>query len=157
MTEAQRPPDGGIHDYFLLVGSFIGIISSIYCLYFIVKKLKINHIIKKLLMVACVEQFLGYVIVFCSVVLFIFEIKNKVTCFTAISSFGVTFMGKQLVITMISIIRFLHFFITFSIVALQHIGGNQKYHNHGIYVSTLGSLISVWSLIIMWGGEFNQK
>ena len=23
---------------------------------------------------------------------------------------------------------------TFSIVALQHIGGNQKYHNYGIYV-----------------------
>ena len=107
MTETSPPPNGGIADYFLLFGSFVGTISSICCLYYIEKKLKINHVIKKLLLFAGIQDFLGYGIVFSSMMLIVHKIKNKITCFMSISSFGVTMMGKQLVHTMISIIRFL--------------------------------------------------
>ena len=104
-------PDGGFNDHILLFGAFLGIISSLCCFYFIVKKLKINQIIKKLLIFASIQQAFGYGILFSSVMLAIYQIKNKLTCALATASFGVSGNGTQLVITMISIIRLFIFLL----------------------------------------------
>ena len=77
MVESPTPSDGGLYNYSLLLSATIGIISSACCFYFVLKKLKINHIIKKLLLFASIQQCLGYGILFSSMMLFIFKIKNK--------------------------------------------------------------------------------
>ena len=105
MVESSTPSDGGLYNYSLLLSATIGIISSACCFYFVLKKLKINHIIKKLLLFASIQQCLGYGILFSSMMLFIFKIKNKVTCTLAFVSFGETAIGTQSVITIISLIR----------------------------------------------------
>ena len=46
----------------LIFGAILGIVSSIICFGFIFKKVKINPVIKKLLLVATVQQSLGYAI-----------------------------------------------------------------------------------------------
>ena len=89
----------------LVFGAIIGIVSAIACFRFIFKKLKINYVIKKLLLVATVQQLLGYGIFFCSILAIGFGIQNKVTCFLAFTSFISSTMGSQASISMISVIR----------------------------------------------------
>ena len=92
--------------YYLLFGAALGITSSTGSFYFIIKKLKINDVIKKLLLFASIQQFLGYGIFFGSILSHVYRTKNKLTCFLACTSIGSTTKGTQAVISMISIIRF---------------------------------------------------
>ena len=91
--------------YYLLFGAALGITSSTGSFYFIIKKLKINDVIKKLLLFASIQQFLGYGIFFGSILSHVYRTKNKLTCFLACTSIGSTTKGTQAVISMISIIR----------------------------------------------------
>ena len=54
-------------DIALIFGAIIGIVCAVTCFGFIFKKLKINYVIKKLLLVATVQQSLGYGIFFGSI------------------------------------------------------------------------------------------
>ena len=89
----------------LIFGAILGIVSSIICFGFIFKKVKINPVIKKLLLVATVQQSLGYAISLVSILAFTHGIVNKVTCFLAFMSIVATVLGSQALISMISIIR----------------------------------------------------
>ena len=89
----------------LIFSAIIGIASAITCLGFILKKLKINHVIKKLLLVATVQQSLGYGIFLGSILAIVFGIQNKVTCFFAFTSIVASAIGSQASISMISVIR----------------------------------------------------
>ena len=91
--------------YCLIFGAVLGIISSTGSFYFIVTRLKINDVIKKLLLFASIQQFLGYGIFFGSILSHVYRIKNKLTCCLAFTSIGSTTKGTQAVISMISIIR----------------------------------------------------
>ena len=86
----------------LIFSAIIGIVSAITCFGFILKKLKINHVIKKLLLVATVQQSLGYAKSLVSILAFTHGIINKVTCFLAFMSIVATVFGSQ---ALISIIR----------------------------------------------------
>ena len=92
-------------DIALIFGAIIGIVSAITCFGFTFKKLKINHVIKKLLLVATVQQSLGYGTFFGSVLAIGFGIQNKVTCFFAFTSIIASTLGSQASISMISVIR----------------------------------------------------
>ena len=89
-----------------MFGASLGIVSSVCCFYFIVKKLQINQVIKSLLLFASVQQFVGYGIFFVSLMFqHISEIRNKLTCFLVYNSMGTMLKGTQTVTSMISIIR----------------------------------------------------
>ena len=92
-------------DIALIFGAIIGIVSATTCFGFTFKKLKINHVIKKLLLVATVQQLLGYGIFFGSILAIWFGIQNKVTCFFAFTSIIASTIGSQASISMISVIR----------------------------------------------------
>ena len=89
----------------LTFGAIIGIVSAGTCFCFIFKKLKINYVIKKLLLVTTVQQLLGYGIFFASILAIGFGIQNKVTCFFAVTSIITSMCGLQASISMISVIR----------------------------------------------------
>ena len=92
-------------DIALIFGAIIGIVSAITCFGFIFKKLKINYVIKKLLLVATVQQSLGYGIFLGSILAIGFGIQNKVTCFFSFTSIVASIIGSQASISMISVIR----------------------------------------------------
>ena len=64
----------------LIFGAILGIVSSITCFGFVLKKLKINHVIKKLLLVATVQQSLWYAISLVSILAFSFFYVNCRNC-----------------------------------------------------------------------------
>ena len=89
-----------------LCGGILGIVSSIACFAFIFVRLQINHVIKKLLLFAVVQQAIGYGTVLCSVILGIFGFTNIVTCFLGFTSLSWLAFGTQTCISAISIIRY---------------------------------------------------
>ena len=89
----------------LIFGAILGIVSSITCFGFIFKKLKINHVIRKLLLFATLQQSLGYGIFFGSILAIGFGIQNKVTCFFGVTSILTSTCGSRASISMISVIR----------------------------------------------------
>ena len=94
---------------FLLIPIALGIlaiISALACFYFIFVKLKINHIIKKLLIFANVQQAIGFGIFVTSIISHASGFKNKLTCFLAITSIRASLIGNQASISAISIIRY---------------------------------------------------
>ena len=101
---------------YMSFGAVIGIMTSICCFYFITKKLRINRVIRVLLLFASVQQFFGYVIFLISIIFHMRKMRNRLTCFFTYSSFGTTMSGTQNVITLISIIRY---FLLFHPRALQ--------------------------------------
>ena len=106
MGEEQTSSKGYIFVKTQICFALFGIVSSTCSLYFILRKLKINHVIKKLLLFASVNQIIGYGILFGSLLTQFYKIKNKLTCFLAITAWGLTMKGTQTVISMISIIRY---------------------------------------------------
>merc|ERR1712203_595334 len=90
----------------MIFGAVLGIVSSITCFGFIFKKLKINHVIKKLLLVVTVQQLLGYAISLVPILAIAHGIVNKLTCFVSILSIVATLLGTQALLSMISIIRY---------------------------------------------------
>ena len=82
------------------------VISALVCFYFIFVRLKINHIIKKLLIFANVQQAIGFGIFVTSIISHASGFKNKLTCFLAITSLRASVIGNQASITAISIIRY---------------------------------------------------
>ena len=82
------------------------VISALVCFYFIFVRLKINHIIKKLLIFANVQQAIGFGIFVTSIISHASGFKNKLTCFLAITSLRASVIGNQASITPISIIRY---------------------------------------------------
>ena len=84
----------------------LGILSSIACFAFIVLRLQINHVIRKLLLFATVQQAIGYGTALCSVILGISGLTNIVTCFLGFTSPLALAFGTQTCISAISIIRY---------------------------------------------------
>ena len=82
------------------------IISVLACFLFIYKRLKINHIIKKILLFATGQQAIGFGIFVSSLVPHVFGFKNKLTCFLTITSLRASVIGTQTSISAISIIRY---------------------------------------------------
>ena len=93
--------------YFLIVTGILGVTTALACFGFIFVKLKINHIIKKLLLFATIQQAIGYATFLCSVILYGNGFKNKLICFLILVSIRVSSHGTQASITAISIIRYL--------------------------------------------------
>ena len=94
---------------FLLIPIALGVLaimSALVCFYFIFVKLKINHIIKKLLIFANVQQAIGFGIFVTSIISHASGFKNKLTCFLAITSIRASLIGNQASISAISIIRY---------------------------------------------------
>ena len=94
MTEEEEVPV----PIFSIVGASLGIASSTACFCFIAKKLKINHVIRKLLLFGSVQQIFGYGMLLGSTIAHYNEIKNKLTCFIAFASFGLTMKTTQALI-----------------------------------------------------------
>ena len=67
--------------YFLSATGILGIISALSCFGFIFLKMKINHVLKKLLLFATIQQAIGYSTFLCSLILFGYGFGNKLTCF----------------------------------------------------------------------------
>jgi hypothetical protein len=84
----------------------LGIVSSIACFAFIVIRLQINHVIRRLLLFATVQQAIGYGMALCSVILGISGLTNIVTCFLGFTSLLASAFGTQTCISAISIIRY---------------------------------------------------
>ena len=82
------------------------VISALVCFYFIFVRLKINHIIKKLLIFANVQQAIGFGIFVTSIISHASGFKNKLTCVLAITSVRASLIGNQASISAISIIRY---------------------------------------------------
>ena len=94
---------------FLLIAIPLGIlviISALACFYFIVVRLKINHIIKKLLIFANVQKAIGFGIFVTSIISHASGFKNKLSCFLAITSVRASVLGNHASIAAISIIRY---------------------------------------------------
>ena len=89
-----------------IVSGIVVIISALASFAFIFWRLKINHIIKKLLLFATVQQAIGFGIYVSSNISFASGFKNKLTCFLAITSVGASVIGTQTSISAISIIRY---------------------------------------------------
>ena len=87
-------------------GGILGIASSIACFAFIFIRLQINHVIRKLLLFAAVQQAIGYGTLLCSVILGISGFTNIVTCFLGFTSLSWLAFGTQTCISAISIIRY---------------------------------------------------
>ena len=84
----------------------LAIISALTCFYLVFVKLKINHIIKKLLIFANVQQVIGFGIFVTSIISHASGFKNKLTCVLAITSVRASLIGNQASISAISIIRY---------------------------------------------------
>ena len=84
----------------------LGIVSSISCFAFIVFRLQINHVIRRLLLFATVQQAIGYGMALCSLILGISGLTNIVTCFLGFTSLSWLAFGTQTCISAISIIRY---------------------------------------------------
>ena len=67
--------------YSLIATGILGIISALLCFGFIFFKMKINHVLKKLLLFATIQQAIGYSTFLCSLILFGYGFGNKLTCF----------------------------------------------------------------------------
>ena len=93
--------------YFLIATGILGITTALACFGFIFLKLKINHIIKKLLLFATIQQAIGYATFLCSLILYGNGFKNKLLCFLNMASLRASSHGTQASITAISIIRYL--------------------------------------------------
>ena len=94
---------------FLLIPIVLGIvviISALASFAFIFRRLKINHIIKKLLLFATVQQAIGFGIFVSSNISHASGFKNQLTCFLAITSVQASIIGTQTSISAISIIRY---------------------------------------------------
>ena len=94
---------------FLFIPIALGIlviISALACFLFIFRRLKINHIIKKILLLATGQQVIGFGIFVSSIVSFASGFKNVLTCFIALTSIQATVIGVQTSISAISIIRY---------------------------------------------------
>ena len=94
---------------FLLIPIVLGIvviISALASFSFIFVRMKINHIIKKLLFFATAQQAIGFGIFVSSLVSHASGFKNKLTCFLVITSIRATANGTQASISAIAIIRY---------------------------------------------------
>ena len=92
-------------EYFFICAQVLGIVSSIACLAFIIK-LQINHVVKKLLIFATVQQAIGYGTALCSVILSISGLRSLVTCFLGYTVPLASVFGTQTCISAIGIIRY---------------------------------------------------
>ena len=91
----------------LIAIGILGITTALACFGFILVKLKINHVIKKLLLFVTIQQAIGYATFLCSLILYGNGLKNKLICFLAFVSIRASSHGTQASITAISIIRYL--------------------------------------------------
>ena len=102
-----------INRVFMVCGGLLGILSAILCFFFIYFKLKINHIIKKILFFAVVQQVIGYIVSVTSLILVLNGFINKFNCSLLATSIPTITCGTQMCIASISIIRYYIFTVTF--------------------------------------------
>ena len=93
--------------YILIATGILGITTALGSYGFILVKLKINHVIKKLLLFVTIQQAIGYATFLCSLILYGNGLKNKLICFLVFVSVRASSHGTQASITAISIIRYL--------------------------------------------------
>ena len=94
---------------FLWIPIAIGIlmvVSALTCFAFTFRGLQINHVIKKMLLFATAQQAIGYGIFVFLVVLFVYGLKNILTCFLAATSILASAIGTQTSVAAISITRY---------------------------------------------------
>ena len=94
---------------FILIPIVLGIvviISALASFSFIFVRMKINHIIKKLLFFATAQQAIGFGIFVSSLVSHASGFKNKLTCLLVITSIRATVNGTQASISAIAIVRY---------------------------------------------------
>ena len=94
---------------FLWIPIAIGIlvvILALTCFAFIFRRLQIHHVIKKMLLFATAQQAIGYGIFVFLVVLFVYGLKNILTCFLAATSILASAIGTQTSLSAISITRY---------------------------------------------------
>ena len=94
-------------DIAILCFGIIGVVSAALCFAYIYSKLKINHVIKKLLLFGTAQQAVGYGILFSSVITsLVLGFRNKLTCFWGFTSIAASGLGAQSIVSMISVIRY---------------------------------------------------
>ena len=111
---------------FLFIPIVLGIvliISAHASFIFIFVRLKINHMIKKLLCFATVQQAIGFGIFVSSLVSHASGFENKLTCFLVITSIRATVNGTQASISAIAIVRY-SFTDCFYRISSYSFGGN---------------------------------
>ena len=92
--------------YAMLCIAITGIASAAISFTYVFLKLKINHVIKKLLLFGTAQQAVGYGVIASSIVVsFIQGFISKLTCIFGFISFAASILGSQSVVTMISVIR----------------------------------------------------
>ena len=91
---------------FTLCGGISGFVLSSVCYAFIYLKLKINPVIKKILLFLAIQQAIAYAIVVSCMIAIMLGFKNKITCHLVKSSIGISMSGTQTCIAAISIIRY---------------------------------------------------
>ena len=95
-------------DKVILCIVIIAIVSSLICFSFIYSKLKINHVIKKLLLFGTAQQAVGYGILSCSIITsIVLGARNKFKCFLGFTSIVASGLGTQTTVSLISVIRYI--------------------------------------------------
>ena len=93
-------------DIAILTIVLISIVSSVSCFAFIYFKLKINKIIKNLLLFGTAQQVVGYGVLFLSIINSIVKgFRDKLSCFFGFTSIAASCLGAQTTVSMISVIR----------------------------------------------------
>ena len=97
-----------VTDKIMLSIVITAIVSSLICFSFIFLKLKINHVIKNLLLFGTAQQAVGYGILSSSIVTSIVRgARNKITCFLGFTSIAASGLGAQTTVSLISVIRYI--------------------------------------------------
>ena len=91
---------------FILCGGILGFVLSIACYAFAYLKLKINPVIKKILLFAAIQQAIAYAIGVSSTIAIMLGYKNRITCYLIGSPIGTSMSGTRMCITAISIARY---------------------------------------------------
>ena len=100
------PPEYPITRIIILCGGISGLVFSGVCFAFAYQKLKINQVIKILLLFASLQQTIAYAVVFSSTMAIILGFKNKITCYLVATSIETSMSGTRMCIAAISIIRY---------------------------------------------------
>ena len=91
---------------FILCGGISGFVLSGVCFAFACLKLKINHVIKKILLFATIQQAIAYAIVVSCVIAIILGFQNKITCLLVPNAIRTSMSGTQMCVAAISITRY---------------------------------------------------
>ena len=91
---------------FIQCGGILGFVLSIACYAFAYLKLKINPVIKTILLFAAIQQAIGYAIGVSSTIATMLGFENRIMCYLIGSPIGTSMSGTPMCIAAISIARY---------------------------------------------------